>query len=137
MENPDYQLALLKEALLSAPSALPTRILAVAGSVFIVILVLALVRRQKLRQEYTPIWMALAFGTLLVSVWFDLLLGITRAIGAWTPSSTIFFLGVAFLFLICLNYAVRLSSLVGQVKILAQEVAILRGELFRAKREEI
>lgn len=122
---------LLRESLLSAPLARSTLLLAVAGSLALVALVLVLVRQRKLREEYTPIWLALAFGTLLISVWFDLLRGITWAIGAWAPSSTIFFVGEVFLVLICLNYAVRLSTLVTQVKNLAQEVAILREEQSR------
>ncbi len=77
---------------------------------------------------------AMAVGTVAISVWNDLLRAITRAIGAWTPSSTIFFMGELFLVTICLHYAVRLSSLGRQVKNLAQEVAMLREESGRHPR---
>jgi len=59
----------------------------------------------------------------------DLLHGLTRLLGAWSPSSTVFFLGQAFLVAICLNYAVRLSALTLRTKNLAQEVALLRDAL--------
>jgi hypothetical protein len=52
-------------------------------------------------------------------------------VGAWTPSSTLFFFGELFLLVLCLNYAVRLSSLTLNLKLLAQEVAVLRAELAR------
>ena len=90
---------------------------------------LVLVRRRTLREEYTPIWLILAMGTLVISVWREALYGLTRAIGAWTPSSTLFFFGEAFLLAICLNYAVRLSKLTLQVKNLSQEIALLTARL--------
>ena len=65
------------------------------------------------------------------AVSFDLLVWITDLIGAWTPSSTVFFLGLVFLMAISLGYAVRISTLTNQVKRLAQELAILRAELPR------
>jgi hypothetical protein len=64
-----------------------------------------------------------------LSVWFDIVRAITRAVGAWTASSTLFFFGEIFLLVLCLNYAVRLSSLTAHVKLLAQEMALLRAEL--------
>jgi hypothetical protein len=91
--------------------------------------VLVLVRRGRLREEYTPIWTVVAVGTMVLSIWFDIVRLLTRAVGAWTPSSTLFFFGLVFLLTVCLNYAVRLSGLSLQVKLLAQEVALLRQRL--------
>jgi len=68
-------------------------------------------------------------GLVFVSLRLDLLRELTRAIGAWTPSSTVFFLGELFLVAICLNYAVRLSRAGTQIKNLAQELAILRARV--------
>ena len=90
-----------------------------------------LVYRRGLREEYTPIWMGVALALVLVSVRLDWLYALTRAIGAWTPSSLIFFLGEVFLVVICLNYAVRLSRTGVEIKNLAQEVALLRARLER------
>ena len=61
---------------------------------------------------------------MFVSLRLDCLRELTRAIGAWTPSSTVFFLGELFLVAICLNYAVRLSRAGLLIKNLAQEIAI-------------
>jgi hypothetical protein len=80
-------------------------------------------------REGTPIWLGVAAAFLLVSLRFDLLRSLTRAIGAWTPSSTLFFLGELFLLAICLNFAVRLSRASVQLKNLGQELAILRARL--------
>lgn len=121
-------LAELRELFLSAPESPATRILAIALSLILVTVVLGLVRRGTLREEYTPIWMAVALGIFLLSASSSFLHAITRAVGAWTSSSTLFFFGQLFLVAISLNYAVRLSRLTLQVKNLSQELAVMRAE---------
>jgi hypothetical protein len=127
--EPGISVEALREVLLSADESRAVRIVAIGVSVSLAAIVLLLVRRRSLREEYTPIWLAVAAGLLLVSVRFDLLRAITRLIGAWTPSSTVFFLGELFLIAICLNFAVRLSRASLQLKSLGQELAIVRARL--------
>jgi hypothetical protein len=125
------RIADLRELFMSAPAAAPTRAIALLGSLALFALVLWLVRRRTLREELTPIWIAVAAGVAALGVWPALLLAITRAIGAWTPSSAIFFLALAFLTAISLHYAVRLSALTLHVKNLSQELALLRERVER------
>ena len=120
------RLAELRELFLEAPESASARLLALALSFGLVCIVMWLVRKRTLRAEYTPIWMAVAFGLFLVGLNLDVLRGIARIIGAWTISSTVFFLGEFFLLAICLNYAVRLSQAGTQIRRLAQELALLR-----------
>ena len=127
--NETETLAHLRELFLENPDLESTRWLALSISLALVAAVLFLVRRRRLREEYTPIWLAVSAALVLVSIWLDLLRQLTRAIGAWTPSSTVFFLGELFLVGICLNYAVRLSRAGLLIKNLAQEVALLRAEV--------
>jgi hypothetical protein len=121
----------LREAFLAAADPSSARLLALTCSLLLVSVVLWLVYRRELREEYTPIWMGVALALVLVSVRLDWLYALARAIGAWTPSSLIFFLGEVFLVVICLNYAVRFSRTGVEIKNLAQEVALLRARLER------
>jgi hypothetical protein len=121
----------LRELFLAASDVAVARVLAVVCSLLLVAVVLALVRRRVLREEYTPIWMGVALALVVVTLRLDWLFALTRAIGAWTPSSVVFFLGEVFLVAICLNYAVRLSKAGLQMKNLAQEIALLREQLER------
>ena len=123
------QLEELRTLFLNAPESDATRYLAIIGSMSLAAIVLWLVRRRSLREEHTMIWIAIAVGLTLVSVVPGLLQFITRAIGAWTPSSTLFFLGEACLVLLCLNFAVQISRAGLQIKSLGQEIAILRARL--------
>jgi len=115
----------LRELFLQAEESQTTRVLAIALSIFLLALVLWLVRRRTLREEYTPIWVLVSLAVLVATCNLDLLRSLTRAIGAWTVSSTLFLLSVLFLGLICLNYAVKLSRHSLQLKNLAQETALL------------
>jgi hypothetical protein len=106
--------------------ALSSRVVALVFAALLFGTVLECVRRRKLLEDFTPIWMTCAFAILALAVSFDLLIWITDLIGAWTPSSTVFFFGLAFLMAISLSYSIRLSTLSNQVKILAQELALMR-----------
>jgi hypothetical protein len=123
------QIEQLRELFLSAPEATSTRVLAAVLGVVVVVLILWLVRTRRLREEFTPLWIAGAIGLAAVSLSFDMLRLMTTLIGAWTPSATIFFLSLSFLGVVSLAYAVRLSRLVIDVKNLAQEVALLRAQI--------
>ena len=127
--DPQLDLEALRAIFQAAPEAEGTRWIAIVGSLMLVAVVLWLVRSRGLREEYTPIWMAVAVALAAVSLRMDWLIALTRALGAWTPSSTLFFLGEVFLVVICLNYAVRLSRASLQIKNLAQELALLRARL--------
>ena len=117
----------LQRLLTEQPMARSTRIVALIVGAMFLFAVLHLVWRGRLREEYTPIWTVVGAGMVVLSVWFGAIRFITRAVGAWTPSSTLFFFGEIFLLVLCLNYAVRLSALTLQVKLLAQELALLRS----------
>ncbi len=120
------QLDQMRELFLTAPESASVRVLALVMSIGLAAVVLWLVRRRTLRAEYTPIWMGVAAATLVVGIHLDALRALARALGAWTISSTLFFLGEFFLIAICLNYAVRLSQAGTQIRELAQEVTLLR-----------
>ncbi len=119
----------LRDIFLNAPESAASRVVAGVLGVMVLAVVLFLVRRRALREEYTPIWLAVAFSMAFLGLNFDALRGLTRLIGAWTPSATVFFLGEIFLLAISLNYAVRLSRANLNLKNLAQETAILRSRL--------
>ena len=116
----------MRELALSQPEDWTTRIISITVCVALLGTVLWLVHRGRLREDYSPIWILVSTGMLVVTASLDILRQLTEAIGAWTPSSTLFFFGLLFLLILSLNYAVRLSSMSLQIKLLAQEVALLR-----------
>lgn len=94
----------------------------------ILLLVLELVRKRRLREEYSWLWLLTGVGLLVVTLWYDALLWLTALIGAKSTSSTVFFLGHVFLILVCIQFSVRLSRMTEQVKTLGQKLALLEAE---------
>jgi hypothetical protein len=104
------------------------RWLAVFGSLLLLGMVVELVRRRSLKEEYSLLWIITALVLLGLSIWFGLLVSITRAIGAIAPSSTLFFFGLVFALLMLLHFSVRVSLLERTVTALVQELGLLSAQ---------
>jgi len=104
-------------------------IFAVSISIAIFITIIELVRRRKLREEYSWFWLLTGTGLFLLAVNYDLLVGITRFIGAGFPTSTIFFFGIIFLIILNLHFSIVLSAFANQIKNLSQEIALLKNKV--------
>jgi len=97
-------------------------------ALFILVLILELVRKRRLREEYSWLWILTGSGLLLAALWFDGLVFLTGLIGTGSTSSTVFFIGLIFVILLCLQFSVRLSRMTEQVKTLAQRLALADQE---------
>ena len=105
------------------------KIFAIIISLTLLIFIIELVRRKKLREEYSWLWLLTGAMILILALWYDLLQGITYLIGAGLPTSTLFFLGLVFLILIAVQFSVKVSELNNQVKNLAQENGLLKNRV--------
>lgn len=101
------------------------RFLALGISVLLVVFIVELVRRRKLREEYSWLWLSLSLAMFVLALWPGLLHFVTGLIGAVLTTSTLFFFALVFLVLINIQFSVEISSLRSQVKNLAQQLALL------------
>jgi hypothetical protein len=106
-----------------------TQVITAVGAVLLALYVLDLVRRRKLSEEYSVLWVlstvvvaALGFSTRLL-VW------VSHALGIVQENSTVFAFGLAFSMAMLLHLSVRLSRLGQESQALARELALLRQEL--------
>jgi hypothetical protein len=105
------------------------RLVAIVGSVGLLILVVELVRRRRLKEEYSVLWVATAIVLILLAAWGGLLQDLTKAIGAVSQASTLYFFGLIFALVLLLHFSLRVSQLERRVVSLIQEMALLdRGE---------
>jgi len=107
---------------------------ALTTSLVIFLFILELVRRRRLREEYSWLWLLAAGAMVLLVVWFRLLMLITHLVGAVTPLNTLLLFAVLFLFAIAVHYSVIVSRLTSQVKNLAQELALVTARLEERER---
>ena len=110
------------------------KIFAIVASILIMVLVVELVRRRKLREEYSWLWLVTGALIILLVVWYDFLVFITHLIGAIAPTTTLFIFGLLFLMVISLHYSIQISKLSSQVKEMAQELTLLKGQIEDAMR---
>jgi hypothetical protein len=104
-------------------------VFALTTSLLMFAFILELVRRRRLREEYSWLWLLAAGAMVVLVVWFRLLMLITHMVGAATPINTLLMFAVLFLFAIAVHYSVIVSRLTSQVKNLAQELALVSARL--------
>jgi hypothetical protein len=119
----------LRALLLAESDTTAVRVVALMVAVVLFFFVFDAVRRRRLSESFTPIWLTCALAVLVLAINLRLLELMTRLIGAWTPSSTVFFFALLFLLAISLSYAIVLTRLGRQVTRLTQEIAMLRARL--------
>lgn len=112
---------------------LQQKIFAVIASFAIFVVIIYLVKKGKLREEYSWLWLLTGAVILLLVIWYDLLLFLTHLIGAVTVTTTLFIFGIVFLMFITLHFAIKISSLSDQVKNLAQKLSLLEAERDRER----
>ena len=104
------------------------RVFAIVAAVSLMILIIELVRRRKLKEDYSILWLITGFAVVVLASSYRLQLWLTDLIGAVSSSTTVF--GFAFLFLILINlyYSVRLSKMSDQIKAISQELALMKAK---------
>ncbi|HTR88483.1 MAG TPA: DUF2304 domain-containing protein [Solirubrobacteraceae bacterium] len=101
------------------------RIVAIAGSLGLLVFVVELVRRRRLKEEYSVLWVGTALALLVLAVWGDLLRELAHLIGANSQASALYFFSILFVVFLLLNFSIRVSNLERRVVVLLQEVALL------------
>jgi hypothetical protein len=101
-----------------------TQVIAAIGAVLLVFYVLDLVRRRKLSEEYSLLWV---ISTVVVAAL--LLVWVSRELGIVQENSTVFAFGLAFSIALLLHLSVQLSRLGQENQALSRELALLRHEL--------
>jgi hypothetical protein len=105
------------------------KFIAVLGSGSVLVLVVELIRRGRLKEKYSLLWLFAASVLLVFSLSRDLLEYAAQLFGVFYPPSFLFLLAFFFLLLITLHFSVVLSGLSDRNKQLAQELALLRQEI--------
>ena len=106
-----------------------TQVITAIGAVGLAILVLELVRRRRLSEEYSLLWLISATTIAILGFSTPILSWVTRALGILGESSTVFAAGLAFATAMLLYISIRLSRLGGEKDALTRELALLRFEL--------
>ena len=109
--------------------SMPTqqRLFVLVAGLMLIGLVVDLVRRRRLREEFSWLWILLAVVGMAFGLWFQLQVALLSVTGAKSSSSVVFAFAICALGLLNLHAATKISGLTRQVQVLAQEIALLRS----------
>ena len=95
-------------------------------SLGILIGVLELVRRGRLKENYSVLWISTSLVIIFFAIFRHLIDWLGKLVGIYYTPSAFFLMAFVFLMLITLQFSVVISKLSGRNKALAQEMAILK-----------
>ncbi|RCX19203.1 hypothetical protein DFP94_105220 [Fontibacillus phaseoli] len=101
-------------------------ILSVAVAFLFLLLVLELVRRQKLKEQYSLLWILFSAVLFIVSFNVSLIEWIAARLGVKYAPAVLFLFGLLFCFAFILHLTIVVTRLTAQVLRLTQELTILK-----------
>jgi hypothetical protein len=112
---------------------LSQKIFALLICCIVFVVTINLVRKRRLREEYSVLWLVTSVLMFVLVLRYDWLVSLTNFIGAGLPTTTLFIGSLVFLMLIAVQFSIKISRLTDQVKNLAQDNALIREECKRLK----
>ena len=105
------------------------QVFAIIASAAVCIIIVELVRKKKLMEKYSLIWIFSAVILITLSLWRNFLEQLADFLGIYYAPTALFivlsFCGLGLL----VHFSIAISKLTEQNKILAQEVALLKNEV--------
>ena len=105
------------------------RVFLISIIVLLILAILDLVRRKKLKEKYSLLWIVTGVSFIVMALWPDSVKFLSASIGIITPSNLIFLLAVFFLIILSIHFSMIISALGEKTKLLAQELALLKKDL--------
>jgi len=112
-------------------------IISLLGSLGLLGLIIELVRRRKLGEAYSLLWLLTGATLVVLSLWRELLDVLARMVGIFYPPTALFVVGFGFVLLILLQFSVMVSRLSDENRSLSQRLAILDWRLRQLEGESV
>ena len=105
------------------------QLFSITGSLVLFLFILRLVKRKKLKEEYSLLWIGFGFIFILLSLFKPLLEVVANILGILYAPAALLLLLVISVFFILIQFSIVISKLAESNKNLIQEVGILKAEL--------
>jgi hypothetical protein len=104
-------------------------IVAAIASILLLLVVLELIRSNRLRERYALLWLLTGVVMLVLAICDGALVEMADLVGIAYPPSALFVLISLFLLLVLLHYSTVISKLSDENRILAQRLALVESRL--------
>jgi hypothetical protein len=105
------------------------QLVAIAVSLLLFLFIMYLIRSQRLKEEYSLLWIFFSLVFILFSFWKGGLDHLSGLLGIAYPPAALFMILLMAIFLILIEFSIIISKLSNKNKSLAQEIALLRERL--------
>ncbi len=105
------------------------QILAIVGSILLIVFILELIRRKRLKEEFSILWLGMGTIFLIISLFRGLLDWFSVLVGIGYPPAALFLILIIGLMFILIHFSVAISELKEANKKLAQELGLLRRQM--------
>jgi hypothetical protein len=110
-------------------------ILAAIAALITFVFVIDLLRRGVLREKYAVLWLFFSGAALLLAIFPAVLVWLTGVLGVAEPVNLLFFVTIVLLVLVSVQLSYELSRHEARIRRLAEEVALLKEELNRQRKD--
>jgi len=107
----------------------PISVLVIVVAVVIALVVLAYIRKWRLREEYSLLWLLLVAAMVLLASFEGITVWVADRLDVAYAPSILYFVALAFIAAMLFHYSLEISRLSDQSRRLAQEVSLLRSRL--------
>jgi hypothetical protein len=112
------------------------RLFAIALGLAVLLFVVNLVRTKRLKEEFALLWLLTAVVLVLTPLFIDYLDLIAHGLGIDYPPAFIFLLAIISLLFILFQFSMRMSQFSDQIKVMAQELALMNAQLDEMQRSD-
>lgn len=112
-----------------AISTRPITVFVILVAVAIAAVVLSYVRKWRLREEYSILWLLLSAAMVVLASFEGITVWVAARLDVTYPPSILFFVALAFVAAMLFHYSLEISRLSDQSRQLAQELSLLRARL--------
>lgn len=104
-------------------------IFGIVSAALILVVVIEMLRRRRLRERHAVWWLFAGILALIAGIFPSTLSWAAGVVGIEIPINLVFFVGIAILFLVCLQHSAELTELESKTRILAERLSLMELRL--------
>ena len=109
------------------------QIVAIAGSIIFLIFIIEAIRKERVKEAYSLIWLIMGAVFLTMSFWREGLDKFSALIGIAYPPAALFLILLVTVIFVLIQYSAVISRQTEQIKNLTQELALLKEQVERQR----
>jgi hypothetical protein len=105
------------------------QIFSIIGALALIVLLLVFIRRKKLREEYSILWLVISAIFLATAIFGQMLVELSKFLGIVYPPATLFLLLIVGLFLLMMHFSIIISDLKRKLNDVSIKLALLEDKI--------